>query len=487
MITAAKPSFQTDPRDAAPGATRARHTLWGLEPIQLHDRFWAARGVQVIRRGQPAKLAKDAELYLLTDQNCLSIFRLQQIVETFSWLKPRMLFVRLHNTREHGYRERVITDDADHFVRFERDYGVADWRLGRVALTASRELAVEWQAATRSGPAWRRLRRSIDPNNRTTMSVEGHVFDAFDDSEVMEFVRELVSVWRRPDATIRIASRIQDRAWGDSAAASDALSTGTRFVGPVWVGAGRRLDGIPSVVGPAVLWDAPESRPDVDRLEWNNIVPSDVLVGPVRTRALTTFQRGSKRLFDIVFSICALCGFLALFPVLMLAIWIEDGRPFFFGHTRESIGGREFKCWKFRTMRNDAEEIKKKLMAEGVNKSDGPQFHMDNDPRITRVGKFLRKVNLDELPQFWNVVRGEMSVVGPRPSPYKENQYCPAWREARLSVRPGVTGLWQVMRSREFGKDFQEWIQYDIEYVENISWRTDLWIIWKTALQCIGK
>jgi lipopolysaccharide/colanic/teichoic acid biosynthesis glycosyltransferase len=97
------------------------------------------------------------------------------------------------------------------------------------------------------------------------------------------------------------------------------------------------------------------------------------------------------------------------------------------------------------------------------------------------VGRFLRKYNLDELPQFWNVLWGDMSVVGPRPSPHAENQYCPAWRETRLSVRPGITGLWQVKRTRKAGTDFQEWIKYDIEYVERRTFWLDLLIIWKTV------
>src|SRR5207248_7868201 len=103
----------------------------------------------------------------------------------------------------------------------------------------------------------------------------------------------------------------------------------------------------------------------------------------------------------------------------------------------------------------------------------GPQFYIEWDVRVTKVGRFLRQTRLDELPQFFNVLRGQMSVVGPRPSPFKENQFCPAWREARLSVRPGITGLWQVKRTRTVGLDFQEWIKYDIEYVENASFSLD--------------
>jgi lipopolysaccharide/colanic/teichoic acid biosynthesis glycosyltransferase len=92
----------------------------------------------------------------------------------------------------------------------------------------------------------------------------------------------------------------------------------------------------------------------------------------------------------------------------------------------------------------------------------------------------LRRLQLDEIPQFLNVLVGDMSVVGPRPSPYSENQYCPGWREARLSVRPGMTGLWQIRRTRADGADFQEWIRYDIEYVERATFRMDLYIIAKT-------
>src|SRR5207237_5194733 len=109
-----------------------------------------------------------------------------------------------------------------------------------------------------------------------------------------------------------------------------------------------------------------------------------------------------KRAFDIV---CALVGIalsLPLYPFILLAILIEDGRPFFFGHLRETVGSREFKCWKFRSMRKDAEKMKALLKKQ--NKADGPQFFIENDPRLTKIGRLIRKYNLDELPQFWNVL-----------------------------------------------------------------------------------
>ncbi len=169
---------------------------------------------------------------------------------------------------------------------------------------------------------------------------------------------------------------------------------------------------------------------------------------------------------------------LPLYPLIMLAIWLEDGRPFFFVHARETLGGREFGCIKFRSMRRDAEAMRESLAV--VNRADGPQFYLTQDPRLTQIGRFLRKTNIDELPQFINVLLGDMSVVGPRPSPRSENQYSPAWREARLSVRAGITGLWQVSRTRRPGLDFQEWIKYDLDYVRNPSWRTEIRIILST-------
>jgi lipopolysaccharide/colanic/teichoic acid biosynthesis glycosyltransferase len=134
-------------------------------------------------------------------------------------------------------------------------------------------------------------------------------------------------------------------------------------------------------------------------------------------------------------------------------------------------------------MRRNAEALVAELRKQ--NLCDGPQVFIKDDPRVTRVGRILRRFQLDEFPQFWNVLMGDMSVVGPRPSPENENQFCPAWREKRLSVRPGITGLWQVMRTRAPGKDFQEWIQYDIEYVEKRGPLLDLRIFAMTVMNLL--
>ncbi|MCZ6837585.1 MAG: sugar transferase, partial [Planctomycetota bacterium] len=185
-----------------------------------------------------------------------------------------------------------------------------------------------------------------------------------------------------------------------------------------------------------------------------------------------------ERLFNLGASFLLLMLTLPLYPILMLIIWLEDGRPFFFAHERQMKGGKFFRCYKFRTMCRDAEKLKGSL--QGINNADGPQFHIPIDPRLTRCGRWMRRFHLDELPQFFNVLKGEMNLVGPRPSPENENQCCPAWREIRLSVRPGITGLWQVCRTRKPHLDFQEWIRYDIEYVRHRSMKLDQWILWRT-------
>jgi lipopolysaccharide/colanic/teichoic acid biosynthesis glycosyltransferase len=237
-----------------------------------------------------------------------------------------------------------------------------------------------------------------------------------------------------------------------------------------------------------VLWDKPEQSPPKEQIEWLEL---ENLSSPAPKSLLEKRGTGKwahspfKRLFDIAAASAGILATFPVYPLVALAILIEDGRPIFFAHKRETLGGRQFGCLKFRSMRKDSEEIKARLMAQ--NQADGPQFFIKNDPRLTKVGAFIREYQIDELPQLFNIVKGDMSVVGPRPSPFKENQYCPPWREARLSVRPGLTGLWQISRTREEGNDFQEWIKYDIRYVEKQSFWLDLWIIWRTIVLLVKR
>jgi len=198
-----------------------------------------------------------------------------------------------------------------------------------------------------------------------------------------------------------------------------------------------------------------------------------------RTWPIFSYARCIKRATDIIASLAVLILFAPILPVIALAIKVSSPGPVFFRDRRQGLHGKEFYCLKFRTMVPGADKIQEKLRV--VNQTDGPQFKIDDDPRVSAVGRFLRETYIDEISQFLNVLLGQMSVVGPRPSPQAENLLCPAWRDARLSARPGITGLWQICRTRHQGRDFQEWIHYDTEYIRNLSFRLDLWISWRTV------
>lgn len=190
-----------------------------------------------------------------------------------------------------------------------------------------------------------------------------------------------------------------------------------------------------------------------------------------------------KRIADIVVAITALILFAPILPLIALVIKLTSRGPVFFKDTRQGVHGKAFNCLKFRTMLVGADKMQDKLRV--FNQTDGPQFKMADDPRLSAVGKFLRDTYIDEVPQFFNVLFGQMSLVGPRPSPESENTLCPPWRDARLSVRPGITGLWQVCRTRQPMKDFQEWIHCDIKYVRDLTLRMDLWICCQTAKKMV--
>jgi lipopolysaccharide/colanic/teichoic acid biosynthesis glycosyltransferase len=190
-----------------------------------------------------------------------------------------------------------------------------------------------------------------------------------------------------------------------------------------------------------------------------------------------------KRFFDIFAAAILLILFAPVIPFLAIAVKLSSPGSIFFRDKRQGLYGREFNCLKFRTMTAGADKIQSKL--RGISHTDGPQFKVKDDPRITTVGRFLRDTCLDEIPQFFNVLLGQMSLIGPRPSPASENSLCPPWRDARLSVRPGITGLWQICRTRRQGQDFQEWIHYDIKYVRDISFSLDMWIFVQTVKKLV--
>jgi lipopolysaccharide/colanic/teichoic acid biosynthesis glycosyltransferase len=192
-----------------------------------------------------------------------------------------------------------------------------------------------------------------------------------------------------------------------------------------------------------------------------------------------------KRAIDVAVAATALTLLSPILLLVALAVWLESRGPILYGDEREGMNGRGFRCWKFRTMVVGAHAVQ--LSLKGLDKMDGPHFKLDRDPRVTRIGRLLRALNLDELPQLINVLVGEMSLVGPRPSPFRENQICVPWREARLSVRPGITGCWQVCRHNRAAGDFHQWIEYDLLYVQHMSLWLDVKIIAATLLTLGGK
>ncbi|MEM7166541.1 MAG: sugar transferase [Planctomycetota bacterium] len=177
-----------------------------------------------------------------------------------------------------------------------------------------------------------------------------------------------------------------------------------------------------------------------------------------------------KRTLDIVGSITALILLAPLMLLIALAIRLTSRGPALFLQERAGRGNRPFRMVKFRTMIAGAEEIQSKLRER--NERSGPAFKMKRDPRVTTVGRVLRRFSLDELPQFYNVLRGDMSLVGPRPLPFEESEICTGWLRRRLELTPGVTGLWQVSGRSE--ADFDEWVRLDLRYARGQSLLLDL-------------
>lgn len=184
-----------------------------------------------------------------------------------------------------------------------------------------------------------------------------------------------------------------------------------------------------------------------------------------------------KAIYDFVGSFFVITFFSPVYIAIAIIIKLTSKGPVFFKQKRVGIRGRKFWVYKFRTMVTNAEEMKKDLMDK--NEMDGPVFKIDRDPRITKVGHFLRKTSLDELPQFFNVMLGDMSIVGPRPPVPNEVKEYERWQLRRLSMRPGITCIWQISASRN-EVSFEDWMRMDLEYIDNWSLKLDFVIILKT-------
>jgi exopolysaccharide biosynthesis polyprenyl glycosylphosphotransferase len=184
-----------------------------------------------------------------------------------------------------------------------------------------------------------------------------------------------------------------------------------------------------------------------------------------------------KRMLDVFGSLLLLAGLAPLFIMVAILIKLDSSGPVFFAQDRVGLNKRRFRMYKFRTMVGDAEQ--KQSALEDLNEADGPVFKIKNDPRITRLGKYLRKMSIDELPQLLNVLIGNMSLVGPRPLPLRDDQgFDQDWLRRRFSVRPGITCLWQV--NGRSSLSFQEWMELDLRYIDQWSFWLDVKLLAKT-------
>jgi exopolysaccharide biosynthesis polyprenyl glycosylphosphotransferase len=190
-----------------------------------------------------------------------------------------------------------------------------------------------------------------------------------------------------------------------------------------------------------------------------------------------------KRTFDVVGALLLLFFLSPFLLAIAIAIKISSRGPAFYASVRPGIGGTPFSCWKFRTMYRDADQRQADL--ESINEASGALFKIRDDPRMTPVGRFLRGFSLDELPQLWNVVRGQMSLVGPRPLPLRDYERLEDWHKKRYLVLPGITGLWQISGRSEL--DFDDLVRLDFLYLERWSVFLDLSILVKTVPAVLGR
>lgn len=456
-------------------------TVWGWGARDLHDAFWRSQGIQCVRRTEHFEPQQGRDLFMLLEPNQCAVFDLYSLANSIAWNRAPLSRIRVV-AKTQPYIERVLENGRGELVKILREYGGTESGSCRVLLTRRASIAQIWANSENRRTAWTELRRFIDWTRTDHYRIDGFISSCNTTRSSHALIDALVEEWSEPGLTIEGIHQLRPGVWGIEGTNLDGLD---HIVAPAWIGFRTSEPPTGVLVGPAAIGDiegqqesnAPLNILDIDEIQRassreNNSASQDISIYPF-----------AKRFFDFFIALCLLVVLLPLFGVITLTIAFTEGRPIFFPHIRQTRGGRNFKCWKFRTMLQDAEAMVPDLSAD--NLADGPQVYIRNDPRITPLGHFLRRFHLDELPQLWNVVKGDMSLVGPRPSPDRENQFCPAWREARLSVRPGITGLWQVERTRAPGRDFQEWIKYDIEYVNRASLALDFRICVKTVAKIL--
>jgi lipopolysaccharide/colanic/teichoic acid biosynthesis glycosyltransferase len=482
--------------------------------------------------GEPGELADAfdshelSDAFLIIDPRCLPVrdFQLSALMRHYA-AEPRVAHhLVVFETAVAGTRERVSFDAGGQVRAIHRHYEQATWPFiaGIAATVIPSACGIMAECLIPSSLA--ELRQVLAERGvpGRDVPVEGGALDLGQESGMLA-ANELV---------IRKATRARQKGPVTTAplyvGRGSSIHATARIVGPVMIHADACIEEHATVLGPAVIGAGariaagavvahatigpdsvvPRGRIVRDRAWFEN---GEDVSGPVERPALSYGERLArlsvdphedphdpdddrpkrrrhllvKRMLDIAVATLGLAVLMPLLIVFAAVIWLESRGPIFYGDKREGLRGRVFMCWKFRTMHTGAHLAQRNLSA--LDHTDGPHFKVDRDPRVTRAGRLLRATNLDEIPQLLNVLLGDMSLVGPRPSPFRENQICVPWREARLSVRPGVTGFWQVCRHDRSAGDFHQWIEYDLMYVQHLSCWLDLKILAATILTLGGK
>ncbi len=454
---------------AAQGASRMP-MLWGMDAVELHDRVWRARGVWVVRPGDAISTPDDPHVtFLLLDDSTLVDAHPRQLRLACEHHVHRVPldYAPISSACE----ERVRADRDGRLLRFEREYhNPPENALAFCGLTRCPRAASRWARLAPAAAAQFLKREAVRGHGRNRRVRSYHSRDR---EHALAWMGRVAATGLSP-AECGLGSTLESLGDSGWVAGGSIVEPGAMLIGPVWIGRGVVVKEGTVLLGPCVV-------PDVS----GDVHEGEAAVMSVAGQFAAMRRRPGKRVFDAAVALVAL---VVMSPIMLLAalfVLLEDGRPVFFVQQRQTRGGRNFGCLKFRTMQRDADDIKSALSS--VNACDGPQFFARHDPRVLQIGRLLRRWHIDELPQLINVLRGDMSLVGPRPSPESENQLCPAWREARLSVPAGLTGQWQVRRTRSPQLDFQEWIRHDMTYVQKQSWRLDLRILCETVLAIVWR
>ncbi len=411
-----------------------------------------------------------------------------------------------------GTCEWVDIDDEGDVTRIQRFYDQVTWPFTSGVIASLVPVPCLLTERQLTFGSLRELRATLATRGVPARDVaaSGPMFDLTRERELLSMADHVVRAaaesetatrWIGPRAAVHESARLIG-----PVLVQDGSRIGERaiVVGPATIGAGAMVGAGATVVQSVVLPGVDVTAGSIVRRQLvSDLEEADALDPPpiaaaydpsqVRAFRSTTHDEAAprrlypaiKRAVELTLSVVALILLLPLFALIAVLIKLESRGPIFFADPREAVGGKRFRCLKFRTMVQGADALQRTLQAK--NQVDGPQFKMDKDPRLTRIGRWIRPCSIDELPQLINVALGQMSLVGPRPSPFRENQTCVPWRQRRLSVRPGITGLWQVCRHDRGVGDFHQWIHYDLLYVEHMSAGVDLKIVLATILTLGGK